>query len=92
MHTLQPTWQSPGEASPQRFAVANERTFLAGVCGAVGVQAVAVAVTGFVDIGAGAAETTLGAAVATLGVALPLIAYRRWARTERDPRRGRVPR
>lgn len=92
MHTLQPTWRSPGEAPSHRSAVANERTFLAGVGGTVAVQAVAVAVTGFVDLGAGAAETTLGAAVAALGVALPLLAYHRWARTERDLRRGRVPR
>jgi putative membrane protein len=73
-----------------RFTLANERTFLAWIRTALALLAAAVALVQFVPpFRLPGARTALGLIVAVDGLAISVLAYRRWAGSERAMRHGR---
>ncbi|MDQ7903687.1 DUF202 domain-containing protein [Phytohabitans sp. ZYX-F-186] len=85
----QPRWHQEGEEPDYRFSLANERTFLAWIRTALALLAGAIAVIQFLPASALAGtRTVLAALLALAGSALPVAAYRRWARVQRAMRLG----
>jgi putative membrane protein len=77
-----PAWKV-GSDPDYRFSLANERTFLAWIRTAMGLLAGGVAVIGFLDVGHPGVRLAAGIALLALALALPPLAYRRWAASER---------
>ena len=78
-----------GEDPDYRFSLANERTFLAWIRTALGLLAGGIAVlTLLPDVGHPAVRYAVGLGLLALALVLPLMAYRRWSRTEHALRTG----
>jgi putative membrane protein len=78
----------PAEREPDyRYTLANERTFLAYIRTALGLDAAGLGAAQFLP--ASAAHLRLGIAVllVTLGIVVAMLSYRRWATTEQAMRR-----
>ena len=71
-----------------RFTLANERTFLAYVRTALGLDAAGLAATQFLHPSAAHLRLTIALLLVGLGVAVAVLGYRRWAATEQAMRRG----
>lgn len=79
----------PEEKEPDyRYTLANERTFLAYISTALGLDAAGLGAAQFLP--ASAAHLRLGIAVllTALGTVVAMLSYRRWATVERAMRRG----
>jgi putative membrane protein len=84
-----PSWQGEGDEPDYRFSLANERTFLAWIRTALSLLAGSIALVQLApDFNLPAGRTVLGALLAVAGSLLPLIAYRRWAKSQRAMRNG----
>jgi len=70
-----------------RFTLANERTFLAYVRTALGLDAAGLAATQFLHPSAAHLRLTIALVLICLGVAVAVLGYRRWAATELAMRR-----
>ena len=71
-----------------RFTLANERTFLAYVRTALGLDAAGLAATAFLHPSAVHLRLTIAVVLVGLGIVVAVLGYRRWAATERAMRRG----
>ena len=71
-----------------RFTLANERTFLAYVRTALGLDAAGLAATAFLNPSATHLRLTIALVLVGLGSVVAVLGYRRWAATERAMRRG----
>ena len=71
-----------------RFTLANERTFLAYVRTALGLDAAGLAATAFLHPSAAHLRLTIAVVLVCLGIAVAVLGYRRWATTEQAMRRG----
>jgi inner membrane protein YidH len=71
-----------------RFTLANERTFLAYVRTALGLDAAGLAATQFLHPSATHLRLTIALLLVGLGGAVAVLGYRRWEATERAMRRG----
>jgi putative membrane protein len=71
-----------------RFTLANERTFLAYVRTALGLDAAGLAVTQFLHPSAAHLRLTIALVLVFLGLAVAVLGYLRWAATEQAMRRG----
>jgi len=69
-----------------RFTLANERTFLAYIRTALGLDAAGLAATQFLHPSAGHLRLTIALVLIGLGIAVAVLGYRRWAATERAMR------
>lgn len=84
-----PNWQGEGDEPDYRFSLANERTFLAWIRTALSLLAGSVALVQLApELNIPAGRTVLGSMLAGGGALLPLLAYRRWARSQRAMRNG----
>jgi putative membrane protein len=83
-----PEWvYGAGEDPDYRFSFANERTFLAWVRTALALLACGVALDA-VDLGASPGlQRALAVVLVVLGLAVAVLAWTRWARSERAMRR-----
>ena len=82
-----PAWWSEGTDPDYRFSLANERTFLAWLRTSLSLLAGSVAIVQLVpSFRVGGARTVLGALLALAGLASAVLAYVRWASTERSMR------
>lgn len=84
-----PRWVYDGGDEPDpRFSFANERTFLAWIRTALALVAAGVAVD-VIDLDASAAlQRALASVLVVAGLACAVLAWVRWARSERAMRRG----
>jgi putative membrane protein len=83
------TGTEPVETEPDyRYTLANERTFLAYIRTALGLDAAGLGAAQFLP--SSAAHLRLGIAVllVVLGIGLSMLSYRRWAANEQAMRRG----
>ncbi len=71
-----------------RFTLANERTFLAYVRTALGLDAAGLAATAFLHPNAAHLRLAIAIALVGLGIAVAVLGYRRWEATEKAMRRG----
>jgi|SRR5690349_18329581 inner membrane protein YidH len=71
-----------------RFTLANERTFLAYVRTALGLDAAGLAATQFLHPSSEHLRLALGLVLVGLGGAVAVLGYRRWEATERAMRHG----
>ena len=71
-----------------RFTLANERTFLAYVRTALGLDAAGLAATQFLHPSAAHLRLTIALVLVGLGTVVAVLGYRRWAATELAMRRG----
>ena len=71
-----------------RFTLANERTFLAYVRTALGLDAAGLAAMAFLHPGATHLRLMIALVLVGLGIVVAVLGYRRWAATERAMRRG----
>jgi putative membrane protein len=71
-----------------RFTLANERTFLAYMRTALGLDAAGLAATQFLHPSAAHFRLTIGLMLVGLGAAVSILGYRRWADAESAMRRG----
>ena len=71
-----------------RFTLANERTFLAYIRTALGLDAAGLAATAFLQPSAAHLRLTIALVLVGLGIVVAVLGYRRWAATERAMRRG----
>lgn len=71
-----------------RFTLANERTFLAYVRTALGLDAAGLAATQFLHPSAEHLRLTIALVLVALGGAVAVLGYRRWEATERAMRRA----
>lgn len=71
-----------------RFTLANERTFLAYVRTALGLDAAGLAATQFLHPSAAHLRLTIALVLIGLGIAVAVLGYRRWAATEQAMRRN----
>ena len=75
-------------APDYRFALANERTFLAYVRTALGLDAARRAATQFLHPSAAHVRLIIALVLVGLGIVVAVLGYRRWAATELAMRRG----
>lgn len=71
-----------------RFTLANERTFLAYVRTALGLEAAGLAATQFLHSSAEHLRLAIGLVLVVLGGAVAVLGYLRWEANERAMRRG----
>ena len=71
-----------------RFTLANERTFLAYIRTALGLDAAGLAATAFLHPSAAHLRLTIAVVLVGLGIVVAVLGYRRWAATEQAMRRG----
>ena len=71
-----------------RFTLANERTFLAYIRTALGLDAAGLAATAFLHPSAAHLRLTIAVVLVALGTAVAVLGYRRWAATEQAMRRA----
>lgn len=71
-----------------RFTLANERTFLAYMRTALGLDVAGLAATQFLHPSAAHFRLTIALVLVGLGATVSALGYRRWAATERAMRRG----
>lgn len=89
----QPAPSSSGEREPDyRFTLANERTFLAYVRTALGLDAGGLAAAQFLHPSAIHLRLAISVVLVVLGVSVAVLGYQRWLATDRAMRRGdRLP-
>lgn len=84
-----PAWvYNDGEEPDYRFSLANERTFLAWIRTALALIAGGVVLDAVETTFTGAAQQGLSAALVTFAAVCCVVAWVRWAATERAMRRG----
>lgn len=84
-----PGWQDEGRDPDYRYSLANERTFLAWIRTALSLVAGAVAVVQLLPASPDRdARWLIGAVLAATAAATAVLAYTRWAATERAMRAG----
>jgi putative membrane protein len=71
-----------------RFTLANERTFLAYIRTALGLDAAGLAATQFLHPSAAHLRLAIALVLVGLGFAVAVLGYRRWAATENAMRNG----
>ncbi len=71
-----------------RFTLANERTFLAYIRTALGLDAAGLAATAFLHPSAAHLRLTIAVVLVCLGIAVAVLGYRGWAVSEQALRRG----
>jgi putative membrane protein len=71
-----------------RFTLANERTFLAYMRTALGLDAAGLAATQFLHPSQDHLRITIAVLLVVLGTAVAVLGYRRWADTEHAMRKG----
>jgi putative membrane protein len=80
----------PAETEPDyRYTLANERTFLAYIRTALGLDAAGLGAAQFLPPSAAYLRSGIAVLLVILGIAVAMLSYRRWSTAEKAMRRGR---